>query len=156
MKNTTKRRPLNNKKFTLWEEIEWQLADTENQGDLIYIIKLLNYITGKLYKNHKNYWDIPIKERKYFLIELTTDILNGYYKSNDKKWNEQTFQVQVNPIQQKRKKPDKDIEEPKQPEFLTDTDVSSDDQTISEETSGKKVRFNTSQRNVSRENKSKQ
>ena len=94
MKNTTKRI----QKFTLWEEIERQLIDTENQGDLIYTIKLLNYITGKLYENHKNYWDIPIKERKYFLIELTTDILNGYYKSNDKKWNERTFQVQVNSI----------------------------------------------------------
>jgi len=71
--------------FTLWEEIENQLKkDKENSKNLEYTIDLLNYITEKIYKNHKYYWKLQPEEKKYFLRKITKSIINGCYKKDVK------------------------------------------------------------------------
>ena len=139
--------------FTLWEEIENQLEklDKENERSLEYIIDLMNYITRNIYKNHKYYWKLKPKEKKYFLKKITKSIINGRYKNNVKKWNEQTFRMSTTTHiltnKRKRKETDQENKEPIQPEYLTDTDISEEDlETIQETTSPKKIRLNSSKR----------
>src|SRR5204862_6346101 len=90
--------------FTLWEEIENRLkiVDKENQRSLKYIIDLMNYITRNIYKNHKYYWKLIPKEKKYFLYEITKSIINGYYEDDVKEWNEQTFRTHFDTNKRKR------------------------------------------------------
>ena len=51
----------------------------------------MNYITRNIYKNHKYYWKLIPKEKKYFLYEITKSIINGCYEDDVKEWDEQTF-----------------------------------------------------------------
>src|SRR6266480_1220866 len=136
--------------FTLWEEIENQLKkDKENSKNLEYTIDLLNYITKKIYKDHKYYWKLQPKEKKYFLRKITKSVINGRYQENVKGWNEKTFRMSttthIHTDKRKRKRSDQENQEPVQPEILTDTDISEDLETIREDTSPKKVRLNSSQ-----------
>ena len=145
--------------FTFWGEIENRLkiSDKENQRSLEYTIDLMNYITRNIYKNHKYYWKLIPKEKKYFLYKITKSIINGYYKDNVKKWNEQTFRAHFDTNKRKREETDQENKEPVQPEFLTDTDISEEDlETIQENTSPKKIRLNSSKRIKTRHDKSKQ
>ena len=117
----------------------------------------MNYITRNIYKNHKYYWKLIPKEKKYFLYKITKSIINGSYKDNVKKWDEQTFQTHFNTNKRKREKTDQEDKEPVQPEFLTDTNISEDDlETIQENTSSKKIRLNPLKRIKTRNDKSKQ
>ena len=146
-------------KFTLWGEIETQLKnlDKENERSLEYIIDLMNYITRNIYKNHKYYWKLKSNEKKYFLKKITKSIINGRYKNNVEKWNEQTFRTHFNTNKRKREETDQENKEPTQPEFLTDTDISEEDlETIQDNTSSKKIRLNSSKRIKTRNDKSKQ
>ena len=145
--------------FSLWGEIENQLKiiDKENQRSIEYIIDLMNYITRNIYKNHKYYWKLIPQEKKYFLKIITKSIINGSYKNDVKKWNEQTFRTHFNTNKRKREKTNQENKEPVQPEFLTDTDISEEDlETIQENSSSKKIRLNSSKRIKTRHNKSKQ
>ena len=117
----------------------------------------MNYITRNIYKNHKYYWKLIPKEKKYFLYEITKSIINGYYEDDVKEWNEQTFRAHFNTNKRKREETDQENKEPVQPEFLTDTDISEEDlETIQENTSSKKIRLNSSKRIKTRHDKSKQ
>ena len=136
--------------FTLWGEFEKQLGkDKENSKNLEYTIDLLNYITKKIYKNHKYYWKLQPEEKKYFLRKITKSIINGCYEENVKGWNEKTFRMSttthIHTNKRKRKRSDQENQEPVQPEILTDTDISKDLETIREDTSPKKVRLNSSE-----------
>ena len=132
--------------FTLWNEIEKQLKKNENQDNLEYTIDILNYITQQLYENHKNYWKIPIEERKYFLKELTRDILNGNYMSNDKKWSE-TPQRKTNEKRKRSNQEDQNQSNDGKP---------TDNKSIHKGTSRKKTRINLSENRKKRNDKSKQ
>jgi hypothetical protein len=146
-------------KFTLWGEIETQLKnlDKENERSLEYIIDLMNYITRNIYENHKYYWILKSDEKKYFLKKITKSIINGRYKNNVKKWNEQTFRTHFNTNKRKREETDQENKEPIQPEFLTDTDISEEDlETIQDNASSKKIRLNSSKGIKTRNDKSKQ
>ena len=87
----------------------------------------MNYITRNIYKNHKYYWKLIPKEKKYFLYEITKSIINGCYEDDVKEWNEQTFRAHFNTNKRKREETDQENKEPVQPEFLTDTDISEED-----------------------------
>src|SRR5207245_2928021 len=112
--------------FTLWGEIENRLkiSDKENQRSLEYTIDLMNYITRNIYKNHKYYWKLIPKKKKYFLYKIIKSIIDGCYEDNVKKWNEKKFRKNLNTNKRKREDTDQENKEPVQPEFLTDTDIS--------------------------------
>lgn len=146
-------------KFTLWGEIETQLEnlDKENNRNLEYIIDLMNYITRNIYDNHKYYWELKSKEKKYFLKKITKSTINGCYENDVKEWNVQTFRTHFITNKRKRKETDQENKEPVQPEFLTDTDISEEDlETIRENTPSKKIRLNSSKGIKTRNDKSKQ
>src|ERR1051325_3336704 len=117
----------------------------------------MNYITRKIYKNHKYYWKLIPQEKRYFLKIITKSIINGSYKDDVKEWDEQTFRTHFNTNKRKREKTNQENKEPVQPEFLTDTDISEEDlETIQENTPSKKIRLNSSKRIKTRHDKSKQ
>ena len=101
--------------------------------------------------------EINTKRKVIFLYEITKSIINGRYKDNVKKWDEQTFRIHFDTNKRKREETDQENKEPVQSEFLTDTDILEEDlETIQENTSPKKIRLNSSKRIKTRHDKSKQ
>jgi hypothetical protein len=129
--------------YTLWKDIEEKIAkfQPENKNDLEHTINLLNYITNKLKTHHKIYYETEnLKVRHLYLSNLTEEIINGNYEKNDRKWsilptqNDTIRNKEKKQTKKKRKRTNDDesnnkfVKKVKQPEYLSNTDVSSSEE----------------------------